>query len=66
MVLAADVLVHLVKLLQHSRINIVKEAAWTVSNVTAGNSDQIQKVIDAGIMEPLLNVLSTVRNHFII
>lgn len=47
------------KLLQHSRLNIVKEAAWTISNITAGNSEQIQKVIDAGILPPLLHVLQT-------
>ena len=30
------------KLLQHPKMNIVKEAAWTVSNITAGNHTQIQ------------------------
>ena len=30
------------KLLQHPKMNIVKEAAWTVSNITAGNNTQIQ------------------------
>ena len=39
------------------RSNIVKEAAWTVSNVTAGNPEQIQLVIDAQILEPLIEVL---------
>jgi hypothetical protein len=38
----------------------VKEAAWTVSNITAGNPDQIQLVIDAEILQPLIEVLSTV------
>lgn len=47
-------------LLQHIRLNIVKEAAWAVSNITAGNSEQIQKVLDAGVMDPLLHVLQTV------
>ena len=35
----------------------MKEAAWTVSNVTAGNPEQIQLVIDAQILEPLIEVL---------
>lgn len=53
----AGALVRMNRLLQHTRLNIVKEAAWTVSNITAGNSEQIQHVIDAGILAPLLNVL---------
>jgi hypothetical protein len=35
----------------------VKEAAWTVSNVTAGNPDQIQTVIESNILGPLIEVL---------
>jgi hypothetical protein len=42
----------------------VKEAAWTISNVTAGNPDQIQMVIDANILEPLIEVLVRVRLTF--
>lgn len=49
----------MIGLLSHTRLNIVKEAAWTISNITAGNSEQIQKVLDAGIMPHLLNVLQT-------
>lgn len=51
---------HLATLLKHDRQNIVKEAAWTVSNITAGNVDQIEKVISAGIIQPLLHVLEKV------
>lgn len=61
MVLAAGALSILGRLLEHPKLNIVKEAAWTVSNITAGSSEQIQKVLDAGIMQPLLHVLQTVR-----
>jgi importin subunit alpha-2 len=43
-------------------MNLVKEAAWTVSNVTAGNPEQIQKVIQAGILPPLIEVL--IRGDF--
>lgn len=35
-VLNAGALNVMPKLLQHPRLNIVKEAAWTISNVTAG------------------------------
>lgn len=46
-------------LLKHNRLNIVKEAAWTISNITAGNQEQVQIVINCGILAPLLNVLQT-------
>ena len=46
-----------------SRSNIVKEAAWTVSNVTAGNTEQIQMVIDANVLPPLIEVI--VRVSFV-
>jgi hypothetical protein len=38
----------------------MKEATWIVSNITAGNVDQIQEVINAGVFEPLIDVLSFV------
>ena len=47
-VISAGGLDKLAILLKHPKNNIVKEAAWTVSNVTAGNQKQIQAVIDAG------------------
>ena len=47
-------------LLCHEKPNIVKEAAWTISNVAAGNSDQIQGLINANIIPPLLAVLDKV------
>lgn len=47
-------------LLAHPRPNIVKEAAWTISNITAGNVEQIQQIIDSGIMPPLIKVLGSV------
>ena len=30
---------------------------WTISNITAGNTYQIQQVIDAGILGPLISIL---------
>ena len=35
----------------------MKEAAWTVSNITAGNPEQIQYVIDANIFDSIRRVL---------
>merc|ERR1712088_261287 len=56
-VLASQAVPVFAKLLQHPKMNIVKEAAWTVSNITAGNHTQIQIVIDAGCLQPLIDIL---------
>ena len=37
---------------------IKKEACWTISNITAGNKDQIQAIIDEGIVPPLVDLLA--------
>ncbi|KAL3604464.1 hypothetical protein D5086_005323 [Populus alba] len=37
--------------------SIKKEACWTISNVTAGNVNQIQAVLEAGIIGPLVQLL---------
>merc|ERR1712025_740667 len=39
------------------KMNIVKEAAWTISNITAGNPNQIQLVIDSDALRPLIDIL---------
>jgi importin subunit alpha-1 len=44
--------------LSSGKDGIRKEACWTISNVTAGNSTQIQAVIDANIIPPLIHLLS--------
>lgn len=37
--------------------SIKKEACWAFSNITAGNSEQIQAVINADIIGPLVHLL---------
>ena len=37
--------------------SIKKEACWTISNITAGTKEQIQCVVDNGIITPLVNLL---------
>lgn len=59
-VILAGGLPYLGLLLRHHRNNIVKEAAWAISNITAGNAEQIQHVIDAGLLTPLIQVLHSV------
>lgn len=39
--------------------SIKKEACWTISNITAGTNNQIQHVINAGIIVPLIELLQT-------
>ncbi|OUS48808.1 armadillo-type protein [Ostreococcus tauri] len=38
--------------------SIKKEACWTISNITAGNKDQIQSIIDEQIVPPLIELLA--------
>ncbi|KAF8038861.1 hypothetical protein BT93_B1421 [Corymbia citriodora subsp. variegata] len=37
--------------------SIKKEACWTISNITAGNKEQIQAVIGANIISPMVQLL---------
>jgi importin subunit alpha-1 len=46
-------------LTRNHKKSIKKEACWTISNITAGNKDQIQAVIDANIIPPLVSLLAT-------
>jgi hypothetical protein len=62
-VVKANVLPYLARLLSSPKPNIVKEAAWTISNIAAGTIEQIQKVIDAGIVPLLINVIKTVSQN---
>lgn len=59
-VLDADVLPAFQNLLRHPKINIQKEACWTISNITAGNQDQIQMVINSGILPLVVEVIRKV------
>jgi len=43
--------------MSHRKKGIKKEACWTISNITAGNGDQIQRVIDANLIPPLVTML---------
>lgn len=43
----------------NSPASVLQEACWTISNITAGTKEQIQSVIDAGIIPPLVHLLST-------
>ncbi|RAL50052.1 hypothetical protein DM860_016828 [Cuscuta australis] len=44
-------------LTQNHKKSIIKEACWTISNITAGNRHQIQAVMEANIVAPLVCLL---------
>jgi len=52
--LQSGVLNHLLPVLQHAKPQIRKEALWCLSNITAGTSEQIQMVLDAGLMPEVI------------
>lgn len=62
-VLDAGALFMFPKLLRHKKPNIQKEAAWTLSNITAGKDSQIQEVIDAGLVPYLVDLLVRVSHE---
>ncbi|KAK7273645.1 hypothetical protein RIF29_14702 [Crotalaria pallida] len=48
----------LLNLLTHNhKKSIKKVGCWTISNITAGNKEQIQVVIETGLIAPLINLL---------
>ena len=53
---ALSCLLHLVT--SNQKKSIKKETCWTLSNITAGTKEQIQAVIDANIIPPLVQLLS--------
>ncbi|EHH25125.1 hypothetical protein EGK_08887 [Macaca mulatta] len=50
-------------LLTNPKTNIQKEATWTMSNITAGRQDQIQQVVNHGLVPFLVSVLSKILRH---
>lgn len=55
------ILKYLPRLLSHKRIPIVKDAAWLLSNVMAGSTEQIQAAIDHGLLPTLVATLQRVN-----
>lgn len=46
------------QLLTHTKVGVQKEAAWALSNITAGTQSQIQAVIQADLVPLLVHVLT--------
>ena len=48
-------------LVNNQKESIKKEVCWVISNITAGNREQIQAVINAGLIGPLVNLLQNAK-----
>ncbi|OWK05859.1 hypothetical protein Celaphus_00013083 [Cervus elaphus hippelaphus] len=59
-VLNCDALSHFPALLTHPKEKINKEAVWFLSNITAGNQQQVQAVIDANLVPMIIHLLDKV------
>jgi len=46
-------------LLDHPKKAIRKEICWSISNVTAGNPLQIQRCIDIGLIDKIIQLMDT-------
>merc|ERR1712210_412124 len=58
-VLAAQAVPVFAKLLQHPKMNIVKEAAWTITNLTSGGTvSQIVHLCGEGVLKPFCDLLA--------
>lgn len=42
---------------------ILQEAVWFLSNITAGNQQQVQAVIDANLVPMIIHLLDKVRSQ---
>lgn len=47
------------KLINHAKKQVRKEVCWSLSNVTAGSKDLIQQVINAGLIDELIERVKT-------
>ena len=62
-VLDAHALPKFHNLLQHHKNSVQKEAAWTISNITAGNTNQIQAVINENLIPQIINIIKQVTSN---
>jgi len=46
-------------LLDHPKKAIRKEICWSISNVTAGNPQQIQRCIDIGLIDKIISLMDS-------
>ena len=58
-VIDAEAVPFLRQLIAHTNREIQKEACWTLSNIAAGTTPQIQTVLDSGALPSLMDLAST-------
>ena len=56
MAIEAGALQALSRLIHNQNKVVRKESCWSVSNITAGSTDQIQNVLDIGLIDSLVKV----------
>ena len=63
LIIEAGVLPHLKKLIMSDNKEIQKEACWTLSNIAAGSTDQIEKVFALDVVPTLgnMHLLGTIK-----
>merc|ERR1711937_994292 len=64
-ILSCGALAHLPHFLHAKKSNLVKEACWLLSNITAGTPDQIQAVMDAGLVSKVLDLCLGGATHLV-
>merc|ERR1712118_182548 len=64
-ILSCGALNHLPHFLHSKKSSLVKEACWLLSNVTAGTPDQIQAVIDVGLLSRVVELCLGGSSHMI-
>lgn len=57
LLLAMQALYHILANAQRHKKSIIKEACWTISNITAGTKEQISAVIESCCIEPIVHLL---------
>lgn len=57
MVLEAEGLKYICNLLNHTNPVIRKESAWTISNIAAGTTTQVQMLYDLGVYNKVISLI---------
>lgn len=62
-VINAGILPHFIRLLNDTEEEMQFEAAWVLTNVASGNSEQTMAVVRAGAIEPFVKLLTSTNTN---